>query len=141
MNSDRATAADGQASVPLNPDRDGWHWVRTPDEQDAPYQWRAAGECERGRWDASWIFAAGEWDPRQGTYLGPCLTPAEVAAEVTAAVQAEREACAARLEAAAAYGSIGMAGPRKSAAILALEAAAQELRARGSSDAKEAGHE
>lgn len=73
--------------VPLNPERDGWHWLLTPDGEDAVYFWRVAGECERGRWPDQWLHSADEWNPTDCTYLGPCLTPADL----TAAVQAERE--------------------------------------------------
>ena len=63
--------------VPLNPERDGWHWLTDPDS-DAPHplMWVA----DLGAW------AVGDvWTPRMVAemglhYLGPCLTPAEVAA-------------------------------------------------------------
>jgi hypothetical protein len=82
---------------PERPDVDGWHWLRTPDDQEAPYEWRAAGECERGRWGAYWVQQGeNDWQAKDCAYLGPCLTPAAVAAEiaqaVAAAVQAERTA-------------------------------------------------
>lgn len=81
--------------VPLNSERDGWHWLLTPDDEEATYHWRAAGECERGHWPSAWVFDHGtDWHPSDCTYLGPCLTPTQVAA----AVQAEREACAKRAE-------------------------------------------
>jgi len=71
--------------VPLNPERDGWHWLRTPDDQTAPYEWRTAGECERGRWPSHWVSGVDEWKGTDCAYLGPCRTPAEVAAQVEAA--------------------------------------------------------
>jgi hypothetical protein len=42
------------------------------------YLWRPAGECERGRWPSEWIHDVDDWEPREGIYLGPCLTLAEV---------------------------------------------------------------
>jgi hypothetical protein len=66
--------------VPLNPEREGHHWILTPDGEDAVYLWRPAGECERGRWSSAWVHDVDDWDPREGIYLGPCLAPAEVEA-------------------------------------------------------------
>lgn len=83
--------------VPLNPERDGWHWLETAEGHLLPYNWCPAGECERGRWPARWLFdIEAEIDPRTCRYLGPCLTPAEVAAQVAAAAQAMREAAKAK---------------------------------------------
>lgn len=80
---------------PLNPERDGWHWLRTPDGMTAPYEWRAAGECERGRWPSGWVEEGEtEWPALECTYLGPALTPAELAAERAAAWRAGRDAAA-----------------------------------------------
>jgi hypothetical protein len=74
--------------VPLNPERDGWHWLRTLDENDAPYEWRGSGECERGRWPAHWVLVdADDWQPAECTYLGPVLTAAEVEARVSEAMK------------------------------------------------------
>lgn len=70
---------------PLHAERDGWHWLRTPDDQTAPYEWRTAGECERGRWPSHWVSGVDEWKGTDCAYLGPCRTPAEVAAQVEAA--------------------------------------------------------
>ncbi len=73
----------GEPGVPLNPERDGWHWLRTPDEIDAPYEWRATGECERGRWPAYWVSVdADDWQPAECTYIAPAFTPAEEEARV-----------------------------------------------------------
>lgn len=80
---------------PLNPERDGWHWMETPDGQLAPYEWRAADECERGRWPSYWVSQGDDdWDATECKYIGPCLTPAEVEAKVAAAIASERETCA-----------------------------------------------
>ena len=45
----------GKPGVPMNPEKDGWHWLKTPDGLEVPYEWRAAGECERGRWPDYWV--------------------------------------------------------------------------------------
>jgi hypothetical protein len=66
--------------MPVNPEREGHHWILTPDGEDAVYLWRPAGECERGRWPSAWVHDVDDWEPREGIYLGPCLTPAEVEA-------------------------------------------------------------
>lgn len=78
---------------PERPDVEGFHWVLTPDGEEAPYLWRPAGECERGHWPDGWVYAANEWNPVACTYLGPCLPPADLSARIAAAVQAERAAC------------------------------------------------
>jgi len=104
--------------VPLNPERDGWHWLRTPDDQTAPYEWRTAGECERGRWPSHWVSGVDEWKGTDCAYLGPCLTPTDL----EAAVQAERAACA---ECVASFGD-GAFGTKR---------AALAIRARGNTDA------
>jgi len=89
----------GKPGVPLNPERDGWHWLRTPDENDAPYEWRGSGECERGRWPAYWVsLDADDWQPAECTYIAPVLTPAEVDARIVTARKDAREEAARRLE-------------------------------------------
>jgi hypothetical protein len=70
----------GKPGVPLNPERERHHWILTPDGEDAVYLWRPAGECERGRWPSAWVHDVDDWDPREGIYLGPCLTPDEATA-------------------------------------------------------------
>jgi len=61
--------------VPLNPERDGYHWLFNPDDdRPHPLMWVA----DLGAW------AVGDvWTPRIVTemnlcYQGPCLKPAEV---------------------------------------------------------------
>ena len=69
----------GKPGVPLNPKKEGWHWFKTPDGELVPYNWRPAGECERGRWASGWVYDIDDdWSPEECTYLGPCLTPDEV---------------------------------------------------------------
>lgn len=76
--------------VPLNPERDGWHWVQAPHAKPEIVLWLSRTE--------RWLGHGYKVRPptlinRGYRYLGPCLTPAEVAAQVAAAVEAEREAC------------------------------------------------
>ena len=77
--------------VPLNPERDGAHvlsWRRDDPEQawwiacDKDWMWKDRDTC-------SYITAG-----NNAIYLGPCILPADHAAAVEAAVQAERAACA-----------------------------------------------
>ena len=76
----------GEPGVPLNPERDGWHWVLADEEHLIPYEWRPAGVCERGRWGAHWAFdIEAEIDPRTCRYVAPCLTPGQHAAAIAAA--------------------------------------------------------
>ena len=65
----------GKPGVPMNPETDEWHWLRTPDGELVPYNWRPEGECERGRWASEWIYdKEDDWNPKDCIYLGPCLT-------------------------------------------------------------------
>ncbi len=70
----------GKPGVPMNPERDGWHWVDDGANGTEPRFWSAtfAG------WDGYPLWMAKEWD-----YLRPCspddLTPAEVDARVSEA--------------------------------------------------------
>ena len=72
--------------VPMHPERDGWHWLQwvglfPADQADAPTVRRWEKD---GWWDGSMHRHARYW--QQGwRYLGPCLTPAEVAARDAAA--------------------------------------------------------
>ncbi len=83
--------------LPENPERDGWHWVKDFDENTAPWRWCAPDEFDPY---GCWIKDASEDVPisragRDCDYLGPCLTPAEVAALVEQERREEREAAAA----------------------------------------------
>lgn len=84
--------------VPLNPERDGWHWLCTPDGDDVPYEWRVAGECERGRWPSYWVNDDDGWKGEDCIYIAPCIPPAEITAREQAAAVAMRELCAKALE-------------------------------------------
>ena len=71
---------------PANPERDGWHWLKHPEDlRPFPSAWNA----ELGGWPSGALHSPRGVVDLGFTYIGPCLTPAEVAA----AVQAEREAC------------------------------------------------
>ncbi len=64
----------GKPGVPLNPEKNDFHWLRTPDGELVPYNWRPEGECERGRWASAWIYdREDDWPPVECTYLGPVL--------------------------------------------------------------------
>jgi hypothetical protein len=56
-----------------------------------PRFWRAAGEAQNCRWAAKWLYSRNDWNPKECTYLGPALTPAEVDARVAQARRDARE--------------------------------------------------
>jgi hypothetical protein len=70
----------GRPGVPLNPERDGWHWVDDGVNGTEPRFWGATF----AEWDGYPLWMAKEWD-----YLRPCspddLTPAEMDARIAAA--------------------------------------------------------
>jgi hypothetical protein len=73
----------GKPGVPMNPERDGWHWFMCPLKHDVfPRFWRAAGEAHNYKWDGKWLNRRNEWSSKYCTYLGPTLTRAEVEARV-----------------------------------------------------------
>lgn len=79
--------------VPLEPERDGAHWLWISQATGAlmAFQWRAPPGPDRvGAWAniSREITTSYPLDAvRMGlTYCGPCLTPAQVAAQVAAAV-------------------------------------------------------
>ena len=67
----------GKPGVPLNPERDGWHWVKTG-HGIAPWRWEENSESIM--WDYGWetddgiISSANFAAMEPCTYLGPCLT-------------------------------------------------------------------
>ena len=67
--------------VPLNPERDGWHWVRrTENNMPFPLQWTNDWTGSR---DYCWaIMGSGEPEDvaKNFCYLGPCLTLDEATA-------------------------------------------------------------
>jgi uncharacterized protein YdbL (DUF1318 family) len=75
--------------VPLNPERNGWHWLKD-DVRAEPVAtiWSA----ELGSWVSGAAYSPSGVVELGFCYLGPCHTPAEVAALIEAARQEEREA-------------------------------------------------
>jgi hypothetical protein len=72
--------------VPMNPERSRWHWLLWHgNEHPTPVEW-TAGKVPV--WDTGARFVSPEEMARHRSYLGPCLTPAEVAARVA---EAKRE--------------------------------------------------
>ena len=70
--------------IPDNPQTVGWHWLLAAHGigHAFPMMWDASGRMwDAG--DAGWVHAE-EIGPRW-RYLGPVLTPAEIAAQVEAA--------------------------------------------------------
>lgn len=78
----------GKPGVPINADRDGWHWVRSS-EGIVPALWaRPFWRHCRDFWDQR----SPEWmEDRGWRYLGPVLTPDETAALQKRCEEAERE--------------------------------------------------
>jgi hypothetical protein len=78
--------------VPLNPERDGWHWLL----------WKGGAQPVPLRWNTGlgggWSSYSTDGTAARYLYLGPCLTPAEVAAREQAAAVAMRGVCANELE-------------------------------------------
>lgn len=84
----------GEPGVPLNPERDGWHWVQRVDKGFVPSPriilWTDDWTSGQFSWDAIGYSSTHERKlGRDFRYLGPCLTPAEVDARVA---QARRDA-------------------------------------------------
>jgi hypothetical protein len=82
--------------VPQSPERDGVHWLQITSPEDSVM---IAATWEVGLW--SWPGVDQDYAPEELArlgdavrYIGPCHTPAEVAALVEAARREEREACA-----------------------------------------------
>jgi hypothetical protein len=76
----------GKPGVPLNPERDGWHWVKTGHGLSL---WLWEENSESIMWDYGWETADGLLSAANFAamepciYLGPCLTPGEVDARVS----------------------------------------------------------
>jgi hypothetical protein len=79
--------------APLHPERDGWHWVRWPSGEPIAVEWRP------GFQSPGWIGWRNSYQAHQFDYLGPCLTPAEVAAALAAQAMAMRLRAAEHVEA------------------------------------------
>ena len=85
----------GKPGVPMNPERDGWHWVKT-ERGLAPWRWKENPESIM--WEFGWEAGDGVISPAYFaalgpcTYLGPVLTPDEAAALQKRCEEAERTA-------------------------------------------------
>lgn len=114
--------------VPINPEQDGWHFLHHPEDlRPVPTPW----DSEHAAWCSSGMHSPQGVMDLGYNYLGPCLTPAEVAALVEEArregAAEEREACAAWHEDAARH-----AEKNKQPALCAHHyAIAAAIRARG----------
>ncbi|WP_426957260.1 hypothetical protein [Muricoccus radiodurans] len=78
--------------VPLHPERDGWHWLQSRQRAEAPRpaRWHARPAPNPGGWDEPWLTPKHvAWADH---YLGPCLTPEDVAALQDGARRAETRA-------------------------------------------------
>ncbi|MFN8994809.1 MAG: hypothetical protein ACK5X3_14275 [Pseudomonadota bacterium] len=73
----------GKPGVPMNAEKDGWHWVKT-EHGLAPWRWKENPESIM--WEFGWEAGEGVISPAYFaalgpcTYLGPCLTPDEATA-------------------------------------------------------------
>jgi hypothetical protein len=81
----------GKPGVPLNPEKDGWHWIKPKispkrgiqlidESASRPMPWNIVSPLShKPAWNGVMEpeHAANAWQ-----YLGPCLTPAEVEARV-----------------------------------------------------------
>ena len=88
--------------VPINPDRDGWHWVQRVDKGFVPIPrvilWTDDWTSRQFSWDAIGYEADERKLGRDFRYIGPCLTPAEVDARVAKAQRDALKEAAQRLE-------------------------------------------
>jgi hypothetical protein len=84
----------GKPGVPLNPERDGWHWLVQKNAQfPEVWEWNAGplgAVAEYGDQSiGAWLEGEGNGQPKEMAkwyrYLGPALTPAEVVARIATA--------------------------------------------------------
>lgn len=76
--------------VPLNPEKDEWHWLLAPDGEQFPCLWSVIGVSQRERFPMGWISDPESWSPEECTYLGPVLTPDEASALQKRVAELER---------------------------------------------------
>jgi hypothetical protein len=81
--------------VPLNPERDGVHWIMRIKDRPEVRRWYANWQGSReGWWEGhSADFDATGYIAKTATYLGPCLTPTEVRQVRTTALHEAAAAC------------------------------------------------
>ena len=72
-----------RGGVPLNPEKDGWHWV-VPASSDDPIALRWCAQLQ------FWLMRPHRLE--ESHYLGPCLTPAEMEEQLAAARREGAEA-------------------------------------------------
>lgn len=130
------TGWPGGPGVPLNPERDGWHWLRDNNPGEIVAALWNGPDCTH--WSNVWDFAGNDegLDPesvaRYYAYVAPCILPAELAAAEAAAAQEavarEREACAALVEAEAELRSGWETGALGDSAAAAIRARAEASR-------------
>lgn len=85
--------------VPLNPEQDGWHFIER-DKEVTAIEWISGEWWTGGLGTYGGSYYDVEDIGHNYTYLGPCLMPSEVAAQVE---QARREGAEAMREVCAAY--------------------------------------
>jgi hypothetical protein len=87
--SDNTWPDPARPGVPLNPERDGWHWVQRIDKGFVPNPriilWTDDWSSGQFFWDAVGYQADEQKLGRDFRYLGPALTPAEADARVSEA--------------------------------------------------------
>ena len=83
----------GKPGVPLNPEKDGWHWVKT-EHGLTPWRWKENPESIM--WEFGWGAGDGVISPAYFaalgpcTYLGPVLSPDEATALQARVAELER---------------------------------------------------
>jgi hypothetical protein len=79
--------------VPLNPEKNGWHWLKESGDDPAPYYWcpgfnnwhLRGGDDYGGGWQTP-EFTSGYY-----SYVGPCLTPAKIDALVELSIKVGKQ--------------------------------------------------
>ena len=91
MSEDNTWPDPARPGVPLNPERDGWHWLKTGRDGLTPWFWvEDQGNEGCFGWETEDdIYSAENMAFGETSYLGPCLAPAEVDARIA---QARRDA-------------------------------------------------
>ena len=87
--------------IPENPERDGWHWTKGYHDKPEPTEYRIHAKGDGlWWWRGSWISPerAAAMAERGWRYLGPCLTPSEMAAQLAAARREAFEEAASLIE-------------------------------------------